>query len=391
MQNRILSTILSLVACITVCAQESCIINGKIADAQLSNGKKIKKVSLTHINELGQEIVIAEAKIKKGKYRFKYELATDEPIMLHTIKGFGQEIELFVEPGEITITTESASKAGESIVTGTPTNNLYNEYKNILTKEEADAAKQIAALEESNDEEWLASADGQNTIKRINARERIRRESQTLKFLIEHNASPISPLEIERTFLSKLSAAYAEQMTKAMSTSLHNHPYYLSLRNAVLANNLKVGNEVPDITLPLENNTTAHLTDYRGKYILLNFWTTDCDKSAQMLTELHKVHDMIKGKQEEFIIISFALESATDKWKEAIKNNNLNLEGWLHACDGIGKQSPAAKLYKVGDTPKTILIEPEGLAVSLDMDIEEISMRIEQIISGDLYYLDNQE
>ena len=72
-----------------------------------------------------------------------------------------------------------------------------------------------------------------------------------IRFLLDNNASPMTPLVIERVLLPKLTTAYADQMLKTIHFSLDAHPYYLSLRNKVLANDLKVGNELPDIALPL--------------------------------------------------------------------------------------------------------------------------------------------
>ena len=69
----------------------------------------------------------------------------------------------------------------------------------------------------------------------------------------------------------------------------------------------------------------------------------------------------------------------------------MDCEGWLNACDLAGADSPAAKLLGVEKAPRIILVEPEGRAVSLDMDVDEVVMRVEQILSGDLYYFDQAE
>ena len=158
----------------------------------------------------------------------------------------------------------------------------------------------------------------------------------------------------------------------------------------MLANDMKEGNEVPDITLPLLNGETKKLTDYRGKYVVLNFWANDCNKSTELLDELNNLCDVIKNDTNQYVIISYALESDGAVWKERINSNGFNREGWLHASDGAGKESATAKLFGVEKTPKVILVEPEGRAVSLNMDIDEIIIRIEQIMSGDLYYLDKE-
>lgn len=393
MAHRILSTIVAAMACLAASAQSTCTINGIIADNRLDDGKKVKIVYLTRTNELGQEIEVAQAKVRKGRYTLTHPLAQDEHVLLYTIKGFGEGkgIGLFVEPGVVSVTTASAIQPEQSVATGTPANDVYTAYKAILRDGADDAEKKIAALAAHHGEQWLDSPEGKSTAKRVTAQEAIKTESQALRFLIDHNASPMTPLVIERTMLPKLSEAYAGQVLNAVSTTLHAHPYYQSLRNSVLASSMKVGNEVPDITLHLLEGDTKHLADYRGRYVILNFWKSNCEKSAEMLAELSNLYEVIKPHQDQCVIISVSLDSDAETWKSIVHSAGTNREGWLHACDGMGADSPAAKLYKVATTPKTILIEPEGLAVSLDMETDEMVMRIEQILSGDLYYLDQKE
>ncbi len=394
MKRRILSIVIAAIACIAASAQGTCVINGNIADSQLADGKKVKKVYLTRTDEFGKATTVATAKVKKGSYTFKYELAQDDPVMQYTVTGFGEGedkgITLFVEPGEVVVNTASATQPEQSTTTGTPTNDAYTQYKAILSGGQAKVAEEIAALEQQHGKQWLETAEGQRAVRRIKAKEAINTESQALRFLIEHNASPMMPLEVVRILMPKLSEAYAEQVTNAVSATLHNHPYYHALRNQLLANTLKVGNEVPDITLPMLTGETAHLADYRGKYIILNFWTPGCEKSAEMLAELKNVYELVKD-QKDYLILSFALDSDAAAWKEAITAQGIDLQGWLHACDGMGIESPAAKRFKVEKAPKIVLIEPEGHAVSLDMDIDEVAIRIEQILSGDLYYFDQEK
>ena len=393
MLQRLFSTIIAVVLCFAANAQGTCIINGTIADTRLDDGKKIKKVSLVRSDETGREMLVATAKVSKGKYTFKYELAKDEPSLLYTITGFGEGkgIELFVEPGEISVNTVLAVQPEKSVVGGTSTNDTHAEYKAMLEWRESGVDAMLAALEEMKGKQWTESNEGKAAVKKIRAKEDIKTLSLAFRFFIEHNSLPFTPFEVERVLLPKLSAAYAEQIMKAISTSLYDHPYYHSLRNRVLANNMKVGNEVPDIMLPMLDGTVGRLTDYRGKYVVLNFWSASCGKSAEMFEELQNLYDVVKDNDGEFVIVSFALESDGVAWKNGITAKGADREGWVHASDCSGADSPAAKLYGVERTPKIILIEPEGRAVSLDMDIDEMVIRAEQIISGDLYYLDQEK
>lgn len=388
MLHRILSTIAVAFICIAASAQGVCVIKGNIAD-----GKNIKKVTLTRTDEVGRTIEVATAKVKKGNYTFKYELSKDEPVLQYVVTGFGDGkcVELFVEPGEVTIVTPSVAAVEESTVAGTPTNDTYAAYKAVWAAGANETAALVAALEARDGKEWMESAEGKAAINRIEAKEAIRTESKALRFLIEHNASPMTPLVIENSLLPKLTTAYADQMVKTIHLDLQNHPYFLSLRNKVLANDMKVGNEVPDITLPLSSGEVKKLSDFRGKYVVLNFWANGCAKSGEVVAEMKNLYNVVKENQDQFVIISVALESDAAAWQAALEKNGMGGDGWLNACDLAGAASPAAALYGVEKAPRIILVEPEGRAVSLDMDVDEVVMRVEQILSGDLYYFDQAD
>ena len=390
MLKRLIATITPFIACMAMHAQETCVINGHITDLELENGKKVKKVYLMQTDEFGRKKEIGTAKVKKGMYTFKYDMAKNEPITMYTIEGFGNNaIELFVEPGNITVNTEKAAQPLRSKVSGTPVNDTFSEYKEIYTLSEERVADALTSLERQNGKDWLESKEGKNAIKRAEATEKIKTESEIIRFLIDHNDSPMTPLEMERKVMPNLSIAYAEQMVKSIAVPLYDHPYFLSFRNAFLARNLKVGNEIPDISLHMQDGCIKRISDYRGKYILLDFWKSTCDRSVEERAEIRRLYDIIKEKQEQFAIVSISLDENDIEWKNAIKNNGMDYENWGHGRDHAGKKS-AAVLLGVEETPRMVLVDPEGRAISLDMKSEEVVERVEQILAGDLYYLDQE-
>lgn len=360
MLHRVIATIVSFATYMAVCAQGICTINGKIADYKLENGKAIKTVSLVRTDEFGRKNEVATAKVKKGAYSFKYKVSQDEPVMLYTITGFDNNgcIELYVEQGNVSVNTPKATEPEKSVVCGTPANDTFTEYKNLIN-----------------------GYDAENPV------ELIRREAARIRFLIEHNSSPMAPLEMERSVMPYLSEAYAEQLVKSVSTNLYNHPDYLSLRNAVLARILKVGSEVPDVAIPQDNGTLKHLTDYRGKFILLDFWASTCERSIAERETLKELYEITKEKQEQFVIVSLSLDKNKEEWKNAIKANNIEQAGWVHGCDTTGK---TITFFGAEKTPRMLLIDPEGRAISLNMESDEVIEKVEMILAGDLYYLDKE-
>ena len=131
MFKKIVLAAICAVVSLTSAAQDICTINGAVA------GGGVAKVVLTRTDSFGNEVNVATAKVKKGKYSFKVKLAKDEPVMLYNITGLGEgRVELFVEPGLVTVSTPSLSAVEQSSVSGTPTNDTYTAYKAIYANGE---------------------------------------------------------------------------------------------------------------------------------------------------------------------------------------------------------------------------------------------------------------
>jgi peroxiredoxin len=56
----------------------------------------------------------------------------------------------------------------------------------------------------------------------------------------------------------------------------------------------------PDFTLQATDGSTVHLSDYRGKVVLLDFWSTTCDPC---MAEMPHLVDLYKAKSDKGLVI----------------------------------------------------------------------------------------
>ena len=385
MTRKFISAIVAVAAVMTVQAQGVCTIKGELPASLLADGNNVKKVYLSRVEECGFSVVVDSAKVKKGAYSFKYKMAADAPVMCYFVSCEGNQPlqEFFVEPGKVNVSAESCT------ATGTPTNDWYTAY--CALGRAADAAREqvIDSLKKSRGEAWIKSSAGANVVVTETAKLAIKSSGDKLKYILDNSLSPAAPYVMQRDIMPVLTNTYADQLVKAVPLALHTHPYYTALRNAVLTRDLKVGNEYPDIALPLRDGTTARLSNYRGKYVLLHFWAGWSDVCTQKLPTLKALYDATKENREKFLIVSFSLDNKDAVWKNAIKNNDLDREGWIHGSELAGWQSVASRGIK--GIPEMVLLDPEGRAISFTLKGEELIERVLQIMSGDLYYLDQEK
>lgn len=393
MLNRIITLTIALTTIICAQAQEVCIIKGVIENDSLAySDEKIKKVYLARIDESERMVNIDSAKVKKGKYTFKYKMQKDEPVMMYFITGFDNgQINVFLEPGKISINTEKASYPSNSKVSGTPTNDLYVEYKKIYGACVQEQMDTLHALLESKGEDWMNSDEGFQYRLRKGALSIMKCNSNRIKFLLDNNDSPLAPLMFHREIINMIDDAYAQQIVNTINPSLHNHPYYRSLSNSVLAREIKEGSVLPDITIPLHDGTQSFLNDYRGKFVLLHFWASWCTPCKKSIPVFKKLYDETRKYADKFTIVGFSLDKNKEEWLNAIKEYDIDQEGWIHGSDLLSWGSPTIKMLNIGGIPYTFLLDPEGRLISQTLLGEELIEKVLQIMEGDLYYLDKQE
>lgn len=116
---------------------------------------------------------------------------------------------------------------------------------------------------------------------------------------------------------------------------------------------MKVGSLAPDFTLMNKNNEPIKLSDFRGKYVYLNFWTT-WSKASIGEMGLFPVFKEKYGKHVAFVSINMDSDKKKfDNFVAGYPNFDWNM---LH----FGGNSNLLDQYEVNNVPSYILIDPEG-------------------------------
>lgn len=384
---------IALAACCAMQAQNVCTIKGEIVkDSLRYTPTPIKKVYLNRIDEYDRTTAIDSAELKNGRFEFRYTIPAGEPVQLYGLSGFDNGFPVFfVEPGEVSIHIPDGAFPNGATIVGTPNNDLYKQYKGFTEKSVKEQGDSLQMLTKRYGNQYMDTKEGRQHWLRIGAESVARCNADRIDFLLDHHDSPLAPIMMEREIHYLLSNRYAELLFNSLSPVLKDHPYYRSFNNTVRALDLKVGSELPDITLPLADGSVHKLSDYRGKYVLLDFWASWCGPCLREMPHLKQIYNDTKAQQDKFVIISFSVDTKEKDWRKAIETKGLNLDGWVHASDLLGWNSPSAKFMGVEAVPQIILIDPEGKAISFSLRGEELVRRVKQILGGDLYYLSTPE
>lgn len=137
-----------------------------------------------------------------------------------------------------------------------------------------------------------------------------------------------------------------------------------------------IGAEAPNFTQNDVNGKPVSLTDYKGKYVLVEFWASWCAPCRAESPNLLKQYAAFKDKG--FEILGVSVDSDKAKWMEAIKKDGLT---WTQVSDLKGWESDARKVYGISGVPANFLVSPEGKIVGAHLTGEKLNKKLAELLN----------
>ena len=135
---------------------------------------------------------------------------------------------------------------------------------------------------------------------------------------------------------------------------------------------LQVGDPAPAFEVRTLNGAPLRLADFRGKYVLLDFWATWCRPCVHE-TPFLKAACKSFGPNDHFAMISLSLDAEPSAPADFARKNQLQ---WTQGFLGEWSKSAVAPLYGVEGIPSIFLIGPDGKIIARDLRGEEISLAV---------------
>jgi thiol-disulfide isomerase/thioredoxin len=109
----------------------------------------------------------------------------------------------------------------------------------------------------------------------------------------------------------------------------------------------------PDFTLLNLNDEEVSLSDYRGKYVLINFWATWCGFCDMEMPDLQKLDD----ENDDWVVL--AVDVLEDK---SIVEDYINQGGYDFEVV-LDTEGEVASTYLVCGFPTSYFVDPEGYLI----------------------------
>ena len=369
MKRTIISSLLLLLA-LNILAQNEITIEGKVTNVE--DGSRVRLFRWD--GRVG--IAIASDTIENGNFYFKVEAVKElEKLSLSGLSPKFPSIgrELFVTPGcHMSISGNGYKILGWNVKSKVKEQQEYdfymnaareeydalqdwliqrNVYEKMLTSETATEEERKIAKDKFKDVSFLTKCEFQLEGKKIEAMKDRPITSIWLDNLQQFSSSvnyyPDYPHR-EKVFelYNRLSDEQKESEIGKIITAQLFPPVVV-----------KTGDEMFDADLyDLEGNL-HHLSELKGRYILLDFWSSGCSPCINALPEMGEIAEKYKDK-----LAVVSLSSDTEKrWKAASEEHKMTWYNWSDK-----KQTSGLYLkYGVRGIPHYVLISPEGKIVDI--------------------------
>ncbi|MDR0680545.1 MAG: AhpC/TSA family protein [Dysgonamonadaceae bacterium] len=372
--KKIILFALSLIT-LHACAQEE---NTYSIKGKIGNYDAPAKIYLQYVED--NEIISQSSTLEKGKFSFsgKIEFPTEGKITILPRGGHINGYHIDKEEFTFIIAAEKMEiNSPDFLQNATISGSKINADRERLQKSVTSVSEKINHLMDEVQNAPIELANNESYIKEVQYRyDSYQQELQNtyLSFVKNNPNSYISLMIIMELEPQIGNVETINTLLKGLNPEIQN-----SVTGKLFANKIQaykattIGSIAPDFTLNDPNGKLVHLSDFRGKYLLIDFWASWCIPCRRENPNVVRAYNSYKNKNFEILGVSLDGKEQKEAWLQAIQKDQL---AWPQVSDLKGWRSSVAIQYNITTIPQNFLLDPNGVIIAKNLRGEALPAKL---------------
>lgn len=354
------------------------VVTGVIENAP---GKKVLLMETPYSNA---QPVILDSTILKDKGSFSLKGRANEEGIYRLIIENGPDVILINDNNNINVHLDINDYRNYTVEGSPASESLHTLFENYRAKDSA-----ILATFKIIDS--IKAVPGQDSIAEIlqaKNDQQVVSLNNMLKDFINNSPSPAAALYALGIASQTIPAEELKPVVDASARKFPEHSGLAKIKSVLTvktappaasdnANNsyALLNKQAPDLTMNDVNGKPVSISNFRGKYLLIDFWASWCGPCRQENPNVVAAYNRFKDKN--FTILGVSLDEDKAAWQKAIAHDNLT---WTHISDLKQWESAAVPAYGFDGIPFNVLVDPTGKIIASSLRGPDLEQKLGEVL-----------
>jgi peroxiredoxin len=340
-------------------------ISGKV-----DNAGEIKKVLLYETDQLVDSAFLNE------NNEFKFRRVTEEPDFYTLVVGEKNFLVVGKNGDELNFKTNYTDSTNNYEINGSEEsekirefNQIGNDFSKLYKKIQDDYSRMVEANPAAKDSIYnVLMPQFQSTMDKFS--------ETSLTFAKENKnnlAGFFAASSLDQSRYETELIAYAEEIRSVFPKNKAVQSFVAKMAEV---KSVSVGQMAPEFELNNTEGKLVKLSDFKGKYVLLDFWASWCAPCREENPNIVKQFESFKDKG--FTVLGVSLDEEKSDWLKAIKDDRLN---WTQVSELKRWDGKVTMKYKVEGIPASFLLDPKGKILAKNLRGVELKNFLQKVLN----------